>query len=106
MVLWEIVCRVLPFGEIRFNSQVEDAVKAGRRPIIPQQCPEGYRALIEGCWAQNPHNRPCIADAVRQLQLLNQLSGAIQLSRPNTTENQQEDIAAEASPLLMMHSDE
>ena len=64
--------RKLPFEHIRFNSQVEDAVKAGTRPAIPNNVNPDFRQIIEACWQQEPSNRPSITDVVNPLELLNQ----------------------------------
>ena len=70
VVLWEIATRQLPFQEIKFNSQVEDAVMAGRRPALPTAACRGYQTLIAVCWHQDPAMRPSIHEVVRQLELL------------------------------------
>lgn len=31
---------------------------------------DGYSALMQECWAQNPHDRPSFEDATRRLQTL------------------------------------
>jgi len=54
VILWELLTRSLFFGEIRFMSQLEELVKAGKRPLIPDDCIPSYRSLIEDCWAQDP----------------------------------------------------
>jgi serine/threonine protein kinase len=54
VILWELVTRKPFFGEVRFMSQLEDMVKAGERPPIPDDCTPAYRQLIEECWAPQP----------------------------------------------------
>lgn len=71
-MLWEIVTRQLPFESIRFNSQIEDFVKGGHRPAIPDTLNLDLELLIETCWHQGPEERPPIDEIVQQLELFNQ----------------------------------
>jgi serine/threonine protein kinase len=66
VILWELLTRQNFFGNIRFMSILEDKVKAGERPPIPDDCIPAYRRLIEDCWAHDPDARPtCAAIAER-----------------------------------------
>ncbi|PRP75101.1 leucine-rich repeat-containing protein [Planoprotostelium fungivorum] len=58
IILWELLTRVDYFQEISFNSQIEQYVKEGKRPPIPEDCPSRYRNLIEKCWSQETVDRP------------------------------------------------
>lgn len=71
MVLYEIVCRRIPFkGEEA--PALRRLVLAGKRPDlshVPSQCPDTIRALIVQCWAQDPSSRPDfedVADIIKQ----------------------------------------
>lgn len=68
VILWELLTRKHFFGEIKFMAQLEQEVKAGKRPAIPSQCPIPYQRLIEACWAQDPQKRPDFVDCRTALQ--------------------------------------
>jgi serine/threonine protein kinase len=74
VILWELLTRKAFFGEIRFMSLLEDKVKSGERPPIPDDCVPAYRRLIEDCWAQDPDARPsCAVIAERLTEIMRQL---------------------------------
>ena len=98
MVLWEIASHQMPFEDIRFNSQVEDAVIAGRRPAIPSTVTSAYANLIASCWDQDARMRPPVSDAVLQLELLSQ-SHAPVVARQGEVDHEQVTIE-ENAPLL------
>jgi len=54
VILWELLTRSTIFAEVRFMNLLEDMVKAGKRPPIPEDCILSYQQLIEDCWAQDP----------------------------------------------------
>lgn len=58
VILYEIAVRQKFFGELRFMSQLEDKILAGKRPTIPETCPKLISGLIEECWDNNPDHRP------------------------------------------------
>jgi hypothetical protein len=66
IVLWEIWTRARPWDEvveqgIQFSAKLTKLVNAGVRPMVPVGCgpaPDGYRALMEQCWAGDPARRP------------------------------------------------
>eukprot|EP01117_Protostelium_nocturnum_P009737 TRINITY_DN3481_c0_g2_i2.p1 TRINITY_DN3481_c0_g2~~TRINITY_DN3481_c0_g2_i2.p1 ORF type:complete len:1509 (+),score=531.31 TRINITY_DN3481_c0_g2_i2:2688-7214(+) len=62
VILWELLTRQDYFAEIAFNSQIEESVRAGKRPLIPSDCPPLYSSLIQMCWAQDPKDRPTFKD--------------------------------------------
>ena len=62
VVLWEIVTRKLPFINYSFNFQVVDAVIAGERPAIPNDCNPDIKLLIQDCWVVNLTQRPSFKD--------------------------------------------
>ena len=98
MVLWELAACKLPFEEIRFNSQVEDAVMAGRRPELPATTCKPYALLIASCWHQELGQRPVIGDVVRQLELLCQSNMSRQDEHAIT--DYEEAAVTDVSPLL------
>ena len=54
--------------------QVEDAVLAGRRPVIPASTFGVYANLITSCWQQDAPQRPSIDEVVQQLELMTQMN--------------------------------
>lgn len=58
LVLWEIFAGVPPFEEVR-TAQLQQAICVENvRPVVPETCPEEYRALLEQGWSVNPAARP------------------------------------------------
>mmetsp|Transcript_25365 Transcript_25365/g.70562 ORF Transcript_25365/g.70562 Transcript_25365/m.70562 type:complete len:331 (+) Transcript_25365:36-1028(+) len=60
MVLFEIVCREIPFDDEE-PGQVPMLTLAGNRPdmdAIPCHCPEALVQLMQRCWNGLPENRP------------------------------------------------
>ena len=69
-MLWEIVTRELPFNHYPFNHQVLDAVEAGERPRIPEDCDSMLKSLTEDCWKSDYAQRPsfdCIKNRLTEL---------------------------------------
>jgi serine/threonine protein kinase len=50
VILWELLTRQKYFGEITFASLIEDTIKSGGRPKIPESCCPSYAKLIQDCW--------------------------------------------------------
>ena len=65
--MWEIATKQLPFSQYKFNYQVLDAVKAGERPSIPNNCLPMLKSLIIECWAQDPVQRPSFGEIQHRL---------------------------------------
>jgi len=57
IVLWEIASRSRPFAGM-LPQVVSIAVREGRRPDVPADCPEKLRLLMCQCWHQNEFLRP------------------------------------------------
>ncbi|KAL6071019.1 Dual specificity protein kinase shkD [Balamuthia mandrillaris] len=76
LVIWQIMTRKLPFkdlvqkGSFKIFSQ---AVIEGQRPSLkkfPEDCPPSLEALVQACWATDPHDRPSfdvILDALEEI---------------------------------------
>lgn len=56
--------RIHLFDDVR---EVIKQAKAGRRPSLPENCPDSLRALIIECWDKVPKNRPTFAQIVERL---------------------------------------
>ena len=70
IVMWEIVTRQLPFSEYRFSYEVVQAVRAGERPVLPDDCEETLKSLIKDCWKGEPAQRPSFCDIEHRLEEL------------------------------------
>jgi serine/threonine protein kinase len=58
VLVYEIMTGEEPYKELRGPLAIHKAVRAGRRPPIPNSLPKDLRQLIERCWAQEPKDRP------------------------------------------------
>lgn len=67
MVLWELWERKRPYEELPSRFDVIDAIKAGNRPVISDNCPTGLMSLIQRCWQYDPTRRPKFSYIVRYL---------------------------------------
>jgi hypothetical protein len=69
IMLWEILTQQHPYEEFNFsfNSDLEDAIKKGRRPTIPADCPAIYKNLLEACWHDDPTKRPSFSQIMHEL---------------------------------------
>ncbi|XP_062514362.1 mitogen-activated protein kinase kinase kinase 20-like [Corticium candelabrum] len=67
IVLWEMQTCDLPFSHYKFGFQIEDAVSAGERPLVPSKCPGDLRKLILDCWHANPKFRPAFPQVLSRL---------------------------------------
>ena len=70
IVLWEICTRDLPFAHYSFSYQVENAVLAGERPLIPADTTDAYSNLLESCWDEDTKRRPHFTAIVISLETL------------------------------------
>lgn len=67
MILWEIWTRQIPFQKYRFNYEVQDAVLAGERPVVPESCPKALHNTMTNCWRQDASARPSFPDVLQSL---------------------------------------
>ena len=67
MVLWELWEKKRPFEEYTSRFDIMDAVRAGKRPIISENCPPTFKSLITRCWHSEPSRRPTFNYIVRYL---------------------------------------
>jgi serine/threonine protein kinase/GTPase SAR1 family protein len=60
IILWELYAQAHPFDEFKyeFMTELERAIKDGKRPTIPEDCPENYAKFIRVCWDSDPAARP------------------------------------------------
>lgn len=58
MVLWELWEKKRPFDELTSRFDIIDAIRAGHRPPISEDCPHSFRSLMQRCWQVEPARRP------------------------------------------------
>lgn len=67
VLLNEMFSRRKPFGETSQPAEIREKVVAGGRPEMALSAPEGVRALVARCWAQEPGERPDMPAVAREL---------------------------------------
>ena len=67
VLLFEIYAAELPWGEMT-NIQVAALVMGGQRLTLPDKIPGDIKELQKWCWAQQPENRPTMAQVLERLQ--------------------------------------
>jgi len=67
IILWELLTRLLPYDNYKFQHQVEKDVIKGIRPSIPDDCWEEYKDLISACWHADPAQRPLFPEIIERL---------------------------------------
>ena len=70
MLCFEILTGELPFSTINSTREVKKKVLAGIRPVLPPQCPQELKMLIESCWDSDPPKRPDFARICKALMKL------------------------------------
>lgn len=71
MILYEIVCQVIPFGSVPANKLGLRVVRGDRPDLgeLPTECPIQLCNLMMKCWAQEPSNRPDFPTITKELSL-------------------------------------
>jgi serine/threonine protein kinase/GTPase SAR1 family protein len=81
IILWELFAQAHPFDEFKFEfmTELERAIKDGKRPTIPSDCPENYATFIKVCWDSDPAARPSFKSIIEDWlpPLINQYSPEI-----------------------------
>jgi serine/threonine protein kinase len=69
LLMWSVLLEQTPFSEFKWDSDVEEHVKAGHRlPFPPSHgIDAALMLLISECWAHEPHERPSMANVVQRL---------------------------------------
>ncbi|XP_064611491.1 uncharacterized protein LOC135475493 isoform X2 [Liolophura sinensis] len=69
MILWEMLKGENPFCEIQAELEIMEIVKAGGRPVIPQDIsiPSKYKDLMKELWEGDPLRRPTFKQVVSAL---------------------------------------
>ena len=69
IVLWELISGKIPYnGKNPYEIQV--AVAEGERLLIPDNCPDDFKRLIERCWDGDRDQRPNIEEVLEDLKKL------------------------------------
>jgi len=60
MILYEIVCREIPYEEMEMREVCDYVVRGGRPDLnlLPLDVPDGLVSLMQACWSQDPDDRP------------------------------------------------
>ena len=64
VVLWEMLMKTVPYGEMSHMEIYEHVVTRGWRLPIPHDTPEGLKKLITRCWSKSPNDRPEFSEIV------------------------------------------
>jgi len=68
MVCSEVLTGKSPFEGVFPKTTLHDSIKHdGRRPTLPDNCPEYLQYCIESCWVLEPERRPSFCDLCRWL---------------------------------------
>jgi len=66
VILWELLTRKMPFGDVESFS-IPLIVSRGERPVIPKDCPPDWKKLIRAGWHQKPTKRPDFKTILQRL---------------------------------------
>ncbi|KAJ8687425.1 hypothetical protein QAD02_023219 [Eretmocerus hayati] len=81
VVLWELLSGEIPYKDVDSSAIMYGVGNNSLRLPIPTTCPDGYRLLVEQCWAAKPRNRPSFKQIETHLQI-----AAVELE--NTTQDE------------------
>lgn len=77
MILYEFICRRVPFEEQEPAGAVYLVVQGNRPTLecVPADCPEKYKVLMTTCWNQEPSKRPSFPNIKKWLRILSAEQG-------------------------------
>eukprot|EP00640_Fibrocapsa_japonica_P007097 CAMPEP_0113950282 /NCGR_PEP_ID=MMETSP1339-20121228/80134_1 /TAXON_ID=94617 /ORGANISM="Fibrocapsa japonica" /LENGTH=161 /DNA_ID=CAMNT_0000958079 /DNA_START=311 /DNA_END=796 /DNA_ORIENTATION=+ /assembly_acc=CAM_ASM_000762 len=58
LIFWQMITGSKPYDEFAPQVFLEDVIKGGLRPVIPEWCPLELAQLLQGMWHPNPSVRP------------------------------------------------
>ena len=64
VVLWEMLMRKVPYGDMSHTAIYEHVVTRSWRLPLPNDAPEGLKKLISRCWNKTPSDRPEFSEIV------------------------------------------
>lgn len=68
MLAYELITGIEPyngFNKINFQDEIKNK---GNRPKFSDDIPDAYMQLIEGCWSDDPNERPSFDEIVNNLE--------------------------------------
>jgi serine/threonine protein kinase len=68
VVLWTLYTRSEPWTELKRQWDIPRSVIKGKRPTIPNDCPETYAELMQDCWTHNAAERPEMSEVAKRLE--------------------------------------
>ena len=68
VVLWEMLNRKVPYGDMSHMAIYEHVVTRGWRLPIAPETPECLKRMITRCWSKNPNDRPDFSEIVAQFE--------------------------------------
>jgi serine/threonine protein kinase len=63
VVMWQVVTRKEPFAGRNFMGVSLDVLE-GKRPQIPNDCPDVFAKMLKRCWHASPFKRPRMDDVL------------------------------------------
>ena len=67
ILVYETITGIGPFADITDPMILGQKVVSGDRPIIPETVNDGYRNLLESCWARDARHRPDFPSIIQEL---------------------------------------
>lgn len=67
MLAYELITGIEPFDGFT-KIKVQNEIKKGNRPKFSDDIPDAYMQLIEGCWSDDPNERPSFDEIVNNLE--------------------------------------
>ncbi|XP_077866501.1 receptor-interacting serine/threonine-protein kinase 2-like [Saccoglossus kowalevskii] len=72
VTLWEIVTNETPYKNAQNHEHLMGAVMHGQRPdikLIPPECLDVIRNVMEACWDDDPQKRPSFGDLKKKIEI-------------------------------------
>lgn len=73
IILWEILCRRLPFGDTECCAILFQKVMRKARPQPLEGCPDRIEKFIDRCWHQDPDERPTMDEVATEMTKLREV---------------------------------
>ncbi len=87
VTLWEMAARKMPFSDAANVALIPSWVSMGDREDIPDNCPAGFKSVIEEAWKQKPEERLALPMLIERLHALHTASlPAVAMNTPRVSE--------------------